>query len=87
MLRRLRRWCHRPAIRMGSVDNSRIHTTRTQNAQFISYLVESGFRQVNPDRYEVSLRRRRWAKGLMLMVVGAAFAWIIIESAKAFTIF
>lgn len=72
---------------MGSVDNSRIHTTRTQNAQFISYLVESGFRQVNPDRYETSLRRRRWLKGFLFVVIGACFAWVIIESAKAFTIF
>ncbi len=72
---------------MGPVDNSRIHTTRTQNAQFISYLVESGFRQVNPDRYEVSLRRRRLLKGLMLVILGAGCAWVIIESAKAFTIF
>ena len=87
MLRALRHWLYRPAIRMGSVDNSRIHTTRTQNAQFISYLVESGFRQVNPDRYETSLRRRRLARYLLVTMVAAGGAWVLIESARALTTF
>ena len=56
MLRELRHWLYRPPVRMWPVDNSRIRTTCTKNAQFISYLVESGFRKVNVDRYEVSRR-------------------------------
>ena len=87
MLRALRHWFHRPALRMASVDNSRIHTTRTQNAQFISYLVESGFRQVNPDRYEASLRRRRFVRGLLFALVAGGGAWVLIESAKALSAF
>ena len=62
MLRAFRHLFHRPAVRMGPVDNSRIRITRTRNAQFISYLTESGFRQVNADRYESSLRWRRFVK-------------------------
>ncbi len=49
-----------------SVDHSRIQTTRTKNASFISYLVESGFRQVNAGCYEASLRRRRAFKSILL---------------------
>ena len=72
---------------MGPIDNSRIHTTRTKNAQFVSYLTESGFRQVNPDRYESSLRRRRLVKrALFWMLVGGG-AWIVIESARALSMF
>ncbi len=83
----LRRWLHRPAIRMGPVDNSRIQTTHTKNAQFISYLVESGFRQVNVDRYEASLRRRRAVKVFLLLALSAGGAWVIIESARALSMF
>jgi hypothetical protein len=87
MLRALRHWFRRPAVRMGSVDNSRIQTTRTKNAQFISYLVESGFRQVNPDHYEASLRRRRLARGLLVAVLAAGLSWVVIESARALSMF
>ena len=87
MLRVVRRWWYRPAIRMGSIDNSRIHTTRTRNAQFLSYLVESGFRQVNADRYETGLRRRRMAKWVLVWLLVAGSAWLIVESAKALTMY
>jgi hypothetical protein len=83
MLRVLRHWFRRPTIRMWSVDNSRIRTTQTKNAQFISYLVETGFRQVNVDHYEANLRRRRWCKGALLCLLGAGGAWVVIESARA----
>ncbi len=83
MMRVVQRWWYRPAIRMGSVDNSRIQTTRTRNAQFISYLVESGFRNVVPDHYEIALRRRRLAKRLLVWLVIAGGAWLIVESARA----
>ena len=72
---------------MGSVDNSRIRTTSTKNAQFISYLVESGFRQVNVDRYEVSLRRRRAFKVTLFWLLGAGGAWVVVESARALSMF
>jgi hypothetical protein len=87
MLRVVRHWFYRPAIRMWSVDNSRIHTTQTKNAQFISYLVESGFRQVNGDRYESSLRRRRVVKSLLFWILVAGGAWVLIESARAISMF
>ena len=87
MLRAVSHWFYRPAIRMWSVDNSRIHTTQTKNAQFISYLVESGFRQVNGDRYESSLRRRRLVKSLLFWILVAGGAWVLIESARAISMF
>ncbi len=87
MLRGLRHWFYRPPIRMGSVDNSRIRTTTTKNAQFISYLVESGFRRVNVDHYEASLRRRRMGKVMLLLMLGAGGAWIVIESARALSMY
>jgi len=86
MLVRLRRWWYRPPIRMGSVDNSRIRRTQTRNAQFISYLVESGFRQVNADHYESGLRRRRLAKRILFWLFVVGGAWLIVESARALSL-
>jgi len=83
MLRVMRRWWYRPAIRMGSVDNSRIRTTRTRNAQFVSYLVDIGFRQVNADHYEAGLRRRRLVKRVLFWLLVVGGAWLIVESARA----
>jgi hypothetical protein len=61
--------------------------TRTRNAQFVSFLDESGFRRVNPDRYERSMRRRRHAAFALLWMLVAGFAWVVIESAQALSIF
>ena len=87
MLRRIRHWFHRPTIRMGPIDNSRIRTTRTKNAQFVSYLTETGFRQVNADRYESSLHRRRLVKRVLLVLLIGGGAWVVIESARALSMF
>jgi hypothetical protein len=83
----VRNLLRRPAYRMGPVDNSRIRTTNTRNAQFLSYLQESGFRRVNADSYERSLRRRRLMKRFFFWMLGAGGAWVIVESAKALTLY
>jgi len=87
MLRVIRQWFYRPPVRMGPIDNSRIHTTRTRNAQFVSYLTEIGFRRVNADRYEASLRRRRRLQQALWMLFAAGGAWVAIESARALSMF
>jgi len=75
-------WFHRPAIRMGPIDNFPHSYHRTKNAQFVSYLTETGFRQVNADRYESSLHRRRLVKRVLLvLLIGAGVG--VIESARA----
>jgi len=87
MLRVFRHWFHRPAVRMGPVDNTRIRISRTRNAQFVSYLTETGFRRVNGDRYEASLRRRRLAKLALFWSLAAGGAWVAVESARAISKF
>jgi hypothetical protein len=87
MSRGFLRWLHRQAALLGSADSSRFRPGCGPNAQFISYLAESGARQVNADHYEASLRRRRLGKGLLLWLLGAGGAWVIIESAKAISMF
>jgi hypothetical protein len=88
MFRALRQFLHRPSVRMGPVDNRSLRrVTSTQNAQFVSYLAESGFRRVNPDRYERGMRRRKFATLALGGGLAALFAWIAIESARALSIF
>lgn len=88
MVRVFKNLFHRPTIRFGSVDNSRIATTPIRNSLFISFITETGcYRSRHVDRHEAHMRRRKLAKGLLLIAIGAASAWIIIESAKALTMF
>jgi hypothetical protein len=88
MFRVLKNLFHRPAIRMGRVDNSRIHTTRLRNAQFVSFISESGsLTPFSTDRYDARLRRRKLLKAFLATSVAAGAAWVVIESAHALTMF
>jgi len=79
---------HRPAIKMGRVDNSCMHTTRLRNAQFISFIAETGsLMPFHTDRYDARLRRRKALKTLAATGLLAAAAWVVIESAHALTMF
>ncbi len=88
MLRWLSIMLHRPAFRA----DPRLHAhrggnQRTQSSQFLSFLRDSGFRRVNPDHYERALRRRRAVMAVFTWVAVAGFAWIVIESAQALSMF
>ena len=61
--------------------------TSTRNVQFVSFLDESGFRRVDPDKYERSMRRRRSVAYALLWTMVAGFAWVVIESAQALSLF
>jgi len=77
----------RPTIRSGSLLFEDIHRSATKNAQFVSFLTESGFRKVDPDRYEKSLRRRRVVAHVLMWTILAGFGWVVIESAQALSLF
>ena len=88
MIRVFKNLFHRPAIKMGRVDNSRIHTTRLRNAQFVSFISESGSLQpFSTDRYDARLRRRKLLKAVLATSVAAGAAWVLLESAHALTMF
>lgn len=88
MLRCALNMLRRPAVDRSALLHRGIgEATRTRNAQFISFLDESGFRRVNPDRYERSMRRRRVVAYVLLWTLVSGFAWVVIESAQALSIF
>jgi hypothetical protein len=84
----IKRLLHRPAIKLGRVDNSRIQTTPIRNAQFVSFLSSNGsFSRSRPDRHDQRLSRRRTLKSVCLALGAAACVWVAVESAQALTLF
>jgi hypothetical protein len=88
MLYALKSLFHRPAIRMGRVDNSLFQTTRLRNAQFVSFMSQSdSLAPMSTDRYDTRLRRRKRFKVAFIIALAAGLAWVIIESAHAISMF
>jgi hypothetical protein len=88
MLYALKNLFHRPAIRMGRVDNSMFQTTRLRNAQFVSFMSQGdSLTPMSLDRYDAKLRWRKRLKVALVLGIIAGFAWIVIESAHAISMF
>lgn len=64
-----------------------LRMTNTRRVAFVSYLESSGYRTQHVDSYERSLRRRRMAKILSLWALAFAAVWVVLESARAVTLF
>jgi hypothetical protein len=77
----------RPSLRAGPGQHRHSSHTRPTNGQFVSFLQGTHFRRVNPDAYERSLRRRRVAMAVFTWAAVAGFAWVVIESAQALSMF
>ena len=88
MLYAVKNLFHRPAIRMGRVDNSMFQTTRLRYAQFVSFMSQGdSLAPMSLDRYDVKLRWRKRLKVALVLGIIAGFAWIVIESAHAISMF
>lgn len=88
LLRLLKNLLHRPAIRMGRVDNRVIRTTVTRNAGFVSFVSASrAASRLHPDRHDRRLRRAKWARTVVTAALGLLSAWVALESAQALSIF
>jgi hypothetical protein len=83
----LRRLLNHLPIAFGMRSDKRLRNTQVKHAQFACYLEGTGFRAHNVDRYERSLRRRRVGKVLIVWASAFAAAWIVLESARAVTLF
>ena len=89
MLRVLKNLFRRPPIRMGRVDNARIHgRTSIRNAQFVSFVDASGcFEARRPDRFDRRLRRQKLVRAMAALVGAGGLGWIVLESARAISQF
>ena len=88
MLRLLKTLFHRPAIRMGRVDNARIRRTSIRNAQFVSFVDASGcFATRRADRHDRKLRLQKLARAAVTLAAAGGLGWVVLESARAISHF
>jgi hypothetical protein len=84
MLRALKNLFHRPAIRMGRVDNGRIRRSAVRNAQFVSFVDTSGYCEARrPDRFDRRLRRQKLLRAGLALAGAGGLGWVMLESARA----
>jgi hypothetical protein len=73
---------------MGSVDNSRMHTTPIRNAGFVSFFTgHDCVGRRHPDYHDTRLRRQKRRKVVALLALAASVSWVAVESARAISLF
>ncbi len=84
MLRFLVHLCHRPAIRFGLARDPR---SRFRNSRFASFLADSNRSPLDSDFQGAVLRGRKFVRQLLLLLLAGGGAWVLIESARALSMF
>jgi len=84
MLSALRKFFHRPALRFGLARDSR---GRFRDPRFVSFLSQNNRKTLNTDFQDAVLRGRKLAKHGLILLVAAGAAWVVLESAKALSMF
>ena len=84
MLRFLQRVFHRPALRFGL---SRKRSSRLRDPRFVSFMAQSNRKTLDTDLQDAVLRGRRLMKQVFVVALVLGGAWIVVESAKALSMF
>ena len=84
MLRAVLNLCHRPAIRFGLARDGR---GPFRNPQFASFLAQSNRKRLDTDFEDAVLRGRRLVRRAFVLLLAGGLAWVVIESARALTVF
>ena len=84
MLRALQSLFHRQAFRFGLASDSR---SRLRDPRFVSFLAQNNRKTLNTDLQDAVLRGRRLVKQGLIVLLIAGGAWIVLESAKALSVF
>ena len=84
MLRFLRNLCHRPAVRFGLDRDARV---RLRDPRFVSFVAQSNRKLLNTDLHDAVLRGRKLARHALLALLALGGTWVLIESARAFSVF
>lgn len=84
MFRALLNLLHRPAIRSGMVRGAR---GPVRNPRFVSFIAQNNRKTLDTDFHDTVLRGRRLARQGLYVLVGAGCIWIVVESAKAISMF
>ena len=84
VLRFLLNLCHRPAIRFGLGRDSR---GRFRDPRFVSFMASSNRKALDTDRHDTVLRGRKAMRNLLKFALIGGGAWVVLESAKALSMF
>ncbi len=84
MLRVLLNLCHRPAVRFGLRRDPR---GRFRDPRFASFMAEANRKGLDSDFHDTLLRGRKLMRNALRLSVAGGGAWILLESAKALSVF
>ena len=84
MLRVLRNFFHRPAIRFGLARDGR---GRLRDPGFVSFIAQGNRKLLDTDFHDAVLRGRKLGRRLGVVLLALGGAWIVLESAKALSVF
>ncbi len=82
--RALQHLFHRPALRLGVVGDS---SSPCRNPRFVSFLAQSNRKALDTDFHDAVMRGRKWLRQALLVLLVAGALWVILESARALTVF
>ena len=60
---------------------------RFRSAQFASFMAQNNRRRVDTDLLDAVLRSRRLLRNLLKLTLAGGGAWVVVESARALSIF
>jgi hypothetical protein len=75
--------CHRPAVRFGLRRDSR---GRFRDPRFASFMSQSN-RKLDTDLHDAVLQGRKLIRYGFKFALAGGFAWLVLESAKALSVF
>ena len=84
MLRVLLNFCHRPAIRFGLLRDPR---GRFRDPRFASFMLQSNRKSLDTDLHDAVLRGRKMMRNVFRLALVGGVAWVVLESAKALSVF
>jgi hypothetical protein len=84
VLRFLSNLCHRPTIRFGLRRDPR---GRFRDPQFASFMAHSNKKPLDSDMHDAMLKGRKAMKNLFRAGLALGGAWVVLESAKALSVF
>jgi hypothetical protein len=84
VLNALKQLCHRPALRFGLARDVR---GRLRDPRFVSFLSQGDRKLLNTDFHDAVLRGRKFARRAFVAALALGGAWIVLESARALSVF
>jgi hypothetical protein len=84
MVRTLRALFRRPSIRTGL---ARVPGRRLRDPRFVSFMAASNRKTLDTDFQDAVLQGRRLFKQALVVVLAAGGIWVVVESARALTLF